>query len=137
MINNYSKGKLLFPIQNKKYTNEHLILMSFIYQLKGGLSISDIKTSLDEINEKVIEQYEFPLTSIYETYLKLVDKNVEIFKQNVLQSVDEVSHEINQLEGIHLESMEKFLLLSSLVNMSNMYRRLAESLIDDMKKEEN
>ena len=70
--------------------------MSFIYQLKGGLSISDIKTSLDEINEKVIEQYEFPLTSIYETYLKLVDKNVEIFKQNVLQSVDEVSHEINQ-----------------------------------------
>lgn len=26
MINNYSKGKLLFPIQNKKYTNEHLIL---------------------------------------------------------------------------------------------------------------
>ena len=137
MINNYSKGKLLFPIQNKKYTNEHLILMSFIYQLKGGLSISDIKTSLDEINEKVIEQDEFPLTSIYETYLKLVDKNVEIFKQNVLQSVDEVSHEINQLEGIHLESMEKFLLLSSLVNMSNMYRRLAESLIDDMKKEEN
>ena len=126
MINNYSKGKLLFPIQNKKYTNEHLILMSFIYQLKGGLSISDIKTSLDEINEKVIEQDEFPLTSIYETYLKLVDKNVEIFKQNVLQSVDEVSHEINQLEGIHLESMEKFLLLSSLVNMSNMYRRLAE-----------
>ena len=137
MINNYSKGKLLFPIQNKKYTHEHLILMSFIYQLKGGLSISDIKTSLDEINEKVIEQDEFPLTSIYETYLKLVDKNVEIFKQNVLQSVDEVSHEINQLEGIHLESMEKFLLLSSLVNMSNMYRRLAESLIDDMKKEEN
>ena len=137
MINNYSKGKLLFPIQNKKYTNEHLILMSFIYQLKGGLSISDINKSLDEINEKVIEQDEFPLTSIYETYLKLVDKNVEIFKQNVLQSVDEVSHEINQLEGIHLESMEKFLLLSSLVNMSNMYRRLAESLIDDMKKEEN
>lgn len=82
--------------------------MSFIYQLKGGLSISDIKTSLDEINEKVIEQDEFPLTSIYETYLKLVDKNVEIFKQNVLQSVDEVSHEINQLEGIHLESMENF-----------------------------
>ena len=50
MINNYSKGKLLFPIKNKKYTNDHLILMSLIYQLKGGLSITDIKTSLDEIN---------------------------------------------------------------------------------------
>lgn len=136
MINNYSKGKLLFPIQNKKYSNEHLILMSLIYQLKGGLSISDIKSSLDEINEKVIEQDEFPLTAIYETYLNLTEKNVEVFKDNVLKSVIDVESEIKQLEGIHLESMEKFLLLASLIHMSNMYRRLAETLIDDMKKDE-
>ena len=28
MINNYAKGKLIFPIQNKKYSKEHLILIS-------------------------------------------------------------------------------------------------------------
>ena len=39
MINNYAKGKLLLPIKNKKYSKEHIILMSLIYNLKGALSI--------------------------------------------------------------------------------------------------
>ena len=136
MINNYSKGKLLFPIKNKKYSNEHLILMSFIYQLKGSLSISDIKTSLDDINDKVIDQDGFPFTALYEKYLSLAMKNVGVFKQNVLKNIDEVENEIKQLEGFHLESIERFLMIASLVHMSNMYRRLAETLIDEIQKEE-
>ena len=42
MINNYAKGKLLLPIKNKKYSKEHIILMSLIYNLKGALSINEI-----------------------------------------------------------------------------------------------
>ena len=54
MINNYAKGKLLFPIKNKKYSKEHIILMSLIYNLKGALSINDIKLCLDEIINKSV-----------------------------------------------------------------------------------
>ena len=54
MINNYAKGKLLLPIKNKKYSKEHIILMSLIYNLKGALSINDIKLCLDEIINKGI-----------------------------------------------------------------------------------
>ncbi|MGA9232145.1 MAG: DUF1836 domain-containing protein, partial [Exiguobacterium oxidotolerans] len=43
MINNYAKKKLFFPVTNKKYTKNHLILISLIYQLKGTVSINDIK----------------------------------------------------------------------------------------------
>ena len=58
MINNYAKGKLLLPIKNKKYSKEHIILMSLIYNLKGALSINDIKLCLDEIiNKSVQENY--------------------------------------------------------------------------------
>lgn len=135
MINNYSKGKLLFPIQNKKYSNDHLILMSLIYQLKGGLSISDIKISLDEINKKVIEEDQFPLSAIYGTYLSLAQQNVEYFESNLSQSMLSVQKEVSQLEGVNLDSMEKFLLIASLIHMSNMYRRVAEVLIDDLKME--
>ena len=56
MINNYAKGKLIFPIQNKKYSKRHLILMSLIYQLKGALSINDIKVTLQGINQKIIKE---------------------------------------------------------------------------------
>lgn len=52
MINNYAKAKLFMKIKNKKYTKEHLILMSLIYELKGVLSINDTKTVLNEIVEK-------------------------------------------------------------------------------------
>jgi len=133
MINNYSKGKLLFPIQNKKYSNDHLILMSLIYQLKGGLSISDIKISLDEINKKVVEEDHFPLTAIYEIYLSLAQQNVKSFESSLSQSLLSVQQEVSQLEGVNLDSMENFLLIASLIHMSSMYRRVAEVLIDDMK----
>ena len=46
MINNYSKGKLFMPVNNKKYTKDHLILISLIYQLKGVLSIKDLRKFL-------------------------------------------------------------------------------------------
>lgn len=133
MINNYAKGKLLFPIENKKYTTDHLILISLIYQLKGVLSISDIKESLDEINSKVIEEDEFPLQELYQTYLQLVDENVQVFKKELPIHVSNVQHKMEDLEGVHLKSMEQFLLLTSFVHMSNMYRKMAEKLVDEIK----
>lgn len=130
MINNYAKGKLFIPIKNKKYSKEHMILISLIYQLKGVLSINDIKSSLENINESLLSDDSFELNTLYKDYLSLTENNVESFKQDVNSRISEVS-EISSLEDPQLE---KFLLLNSLVNMSNMYRRLAEKLVDDLKE---
>ena len=129
MINNYAKGKLFIPIKNKKYSKEHMILISLIYQLKGALSINDIKSSLEHINESLLSDDSFELNTLYKDYLTLTENNVKSFKQDVNNRVSEVS-EISSLED---PKLEKFLLLNSLVNMSNMYRRLAEKLVDDLK----
>ncbi|MGX5388837.1 DUF1836 domain-containing protein [Bacillus thuringiensis] len=130
MINNYAKGKLFIPIKNKKYSKEHMILISLIYQLKGALSINDIKSSLENINEALLGDDSFELNTLYKDYLTLTENNVENFTQDVNNRVSEVS-EISSLENPNLE---KFLLLTSFVSMSNMYRRLAEKLIDDLKE---
>ena len=130
MINNYAKGKLFIPIKNKKYSKEHMILISLIYQLKGALSINDIKSSLENINESLLSDDSFELNTLYKDYLTLTENNVESFKQDVNNRVSEVS-EISSLEDPNLE---KFLLLTSFVSMSNMYRRLAEKLIDDLEE---
>ena len=71
MINNYAKGKLLLPIKNKKYSKEHIILMSLIYNLKGALSINDIKLSLDKIISKS-EDGNYPLRELYSSFFKRV-----------------------------------------------------------------
>lgn len=55
MINNYSKYDLLPPTTRKKYTNEHIIYMLFIYYLKPILSITDIKELLTPIRHMFSE----------------------------------------------------------------------------------
>ncbi|MGG0185433.1 DUF1836 domain-containing protein [Bacillus rhizoplanae] len=130
MINNYAKGKLFFPIKNKKYSKEHIILISLIYQLKGALSINDIKSSLVEINEKLVHEDDFELDALYKSYLHLTETNINTFKNDVNNRVDEVKAEAAIFEN---ENLEKFLLLTSFVTMSNMYRRLAEKIVDEMK----
>ncbi|MEG2054425.1 MAG: DUF1836 domain-containing protein, partial [Oscillospiraceae bacterium] len=47
MINNYSKEGLIKPIHGKKYSKEHITQMLLIYQLKGTLSIQEIKAFFD------------------------------------------------------------------------------------------
>jgi len=55
MINNYSKYDLLPLTTRKKYTNEHIIYMLFIYYLKPILSITDIKELLTPIRHMFSE----------------------------------------------------------------------------------
>ncbi|MDP4104583.1 MAG: DUF1836 domain-containing protein [Bacillota bacterium] len=125
MINNYAKGKLLFPIKNKKYSREHLILISLIYQLKGSLSISDIKATLENINEKLIQE-DFQIDTFYNNYLQLVTKNVEDFKDNIKEQFEVVGNLENK------EKDDTVLLIASLAHMSNLYRKAAEKLVDEI-----
>ena len=134
MINNYAKGKLIFPIQNKKYSKEHLILISLIYQLKGALSINDIKVTLDGIN-KMIEKEELDVESFYTSHLHLTSQNAVDFKEDIEQRVMEVKGEITSLQSEDSHYLEQVLMISSLVHMSNLYRRVAEKLVDELEVE--
>ncbi|MDR6999992.1 DUF1836 domain-containing protein [Neobacillus niacini] len=129
MINNYAKGKLIFPIQNKKYSKEHLILISLIYQLKGGLSINDIKATLDGMNKKIIMD-DIDLDSFYSSYLNLTAQNVEDFDQDIVERIKAVKEEVKGLQEEKSPYLEEVLMISSLVHMSNLYRRVAEKLVD-------
>jgi DNA-binding transcriptional MerR regulator len=129
MINNYAKGKLIFPIQNKKYSKEHLILISLIYQLKGALSINDINVMLNGLNKRVIKE-DIELDSFYSSYLNLTSKNVEEFTEDIDKRVKEVNEEIVEIKEGHSEYLEQVLMIASLVHMSNLYRRVAEKLVD-------
>ncbi len=133
MINNYAKGKLLLPIKNKKYSKEHLILMSFIYNLKGALSISDIKSSLNEIveNYEDNDKLEQPLRELYNCYLEESKADIEVFKEAVSNKIDKVEKIIDREDKLSIDYHKKFLLLCSMVNMSNMYRRMSENIIDE------
>lgn len=131
MINNYAKGKLLLPIKNKKYSKEHIILMSLIYNLKGMLSINDIKFSLDNILNEFNDDANYPLRELYGCILEEEDKDINEFKASVSKKMNNIEEFIDNSDNIDGDFEKKFLLLCSLINMGNMYRRLSEKVIDE------
>lgn len=136
MINNYAKGKLFFPIENKKYSRDHIILISLIYQLKGGLSINDIKLTLDGINERIVKE-DLQLDTFYNSYLQLISRNVEDFKKDLQVREKEVNDEVMALEPEKHKNLENILLIASLIHLSNLYRRVAEKLVDEIIAEQS
>ncbi|ANU15550.1 hypothetical protein BBI08_14430 [Planococcus halocryophilus] len=129
MINNYAKGKLFYPIQNKKYSRDHIMLISLIYQMKSALSINDVKQVLDGINEKA-EQKELDLEQFYQSYLNLQQNNRTFFETGLTQQAEKAAEQVAGFEGS--EELERVLLIASLVHTSNLYRRAAEKLVDEM-----
>lgn len=132
MINNYAKGKLLMSIKNKKYSKEHLILMSLIYNLKGALSIGDIKSSLDKIVKDLEAEESYPIRNLYNLYLSQYEEDLKDVKKSIENKFNSINEMILKEEELNSDEFEKnFLLLCSLINMSNTYRKMGEKLIDD------
>lgn len=82
MINNYAKNNLLPAPEKKKYSKEHLLLLTFIYYYKSFLSINDIQTLLKPITDRYFNaDSELNLERIYEdiynTQMALTDELFE------------------------------------------------------------
>ncbi|BAC14365.1 hypothetical protein [Oceanobacillus iheyensis HTE831] len=130
MINNYAKGKLLFPIKNKKYSKDHILLIAMIYQMKSVLSISDVGKSLKGINHQVSED-NLQLEGFYESYLRVMENNVELFDEFISNQQDLV-REFNEKEVTESDYLQQVLLILSFTGMSNFYRRAAEKMVDNL-----
>ncbi|CDO03180.1 hypothetical protein OPHB3_2510 [Oceanobacillus picturae] len=134
MINNYAKGKLFFPIKNKKYSRDHIMLISMIYQMKGALSIHDVKQTLETLNNKIMEE-DFDLLTLYMSYLTLFDQNLDIFNSGVKNHMNDIHVEIEKLGSKDETYLEKLLLITTFTEMSNFYRKAAEKMVDNMLEE--
>lgn len=130
MVNNYGKDKLFFPIKKKKYTREHILLIALIYHLKGALNIPDIKVTLNEANEKILKDT-LNIEDVYQAYLHIHEKQVDIFEKEIENKEELVQHMICDLKTDDLYT-EKLLMIASFVQMSTMYRKAAEKLIDEL-----
>lgn len=127
MINNYVKGKLLMPVNKKKYSKEHILLMSLIYELKGILSINDIQKLLEPMVEDIMEESKgFDLEKSYEN----IDTLKAIIALDFKNEIIEYEEKINSIQ--FNEDYEKLLVLSSLLaSKANLYKRFSEKLLDE------
>ena len=82
MINNYAKNDLLPPPVKKKYSKEHLLVLTFIYYFKSLMSIGDIEKLLTPITEKYFHsEGDLNITHIYDEVCAFDKERTKILQE--------------------------------------------------------
>ena len=133
MINNYTKNDLLPPPVKKKYSKEHIYVLTFIYYLKNILSISDIQKLLTPLTDKFFNKEELPdLEYIYSEIYNMEKAQIASLSKDVVERTQVAKEAFLDVEN---EEDKDFLQLFSLVGLLSfdvyMKKNIIESLIDD------
>ena len=131
MINNYAKNDLLPPPVKKKYSKEHLMVLTFIYYFKSILSIKDIETLLTPLTERYFQtENDLNITRIYDEVCAK-DKDRTTILQNDIKALFEASAEtFSDLEGEDQNFLQFFSLICMLSLDVYVKKQLIEKLID-------
>lgn len=139
MINNYTKNDLLPPPVKKKYSKEHIYVLTFIYYLKNILSISDIQKLLNPLTDKFFNKEELPdLEYIYSEIYNMEKAQIASLSKDVVERMQVAKEAFLDVEN---EEDKDFLQLFSLVGLLSfdvyMKKNIIESLIDDYTNKAN
>ena len=138
MINNYAKNRLLPPPTKKKYSKEHLLILTFIYYFKNILSINDIQTLLGPITEKYFRSdSDMDLTAVYNEVFSMEKDQVELLKEDLVKRYHtaEATFESAPEEDRRFLKLFSFICLLSFDVYTK--KMLIEQLVDELRDENN
>ena len=133
MINNYAKNNLLPSPVKKKYSKEHIYILTFIYYFKNILSISDIQKLLNPLTEKFFDKDSVPdLDYIYSEIFSMESSLAKPLSKDILAKSEQASNAFTDVDN---DDDREFLQFFSLVCLLSfdvyMKKNMIESLIDD------
>ena len=140
MINNYAKNDLLPSPEKKKYTKDHVLLLTFIYYFKSVLSISDIKKLLQPISDKffltkdgasledIYNEVESYMSSISETVMADVKSKSEAANKSFDNDI------FKELPTKDTDYLKLFKLISMLCFDIYLKKQLIESIVDTLEE---
>ena len=138
MINNYAKNDLLPPPVKKKYSKDHIILLTYIYYLKNILSINDIQTLLEPLKDRFkLSDDEFNLSRIYETcyelQLEALEPVIEDIKKKYARSLETFKED--ELSEDEKRKMQIFSFVALLSYDVYVKKLLIEKILDNITKD--
>jgi hypothetical protein len=133
MVNNYTKHKMLPNPVNKKYTKDHLILLTMIYHLKKSFQMDDIeklmKPLIDNYNSEFDDKIDF--MNIYSGVLEVSAADRQNMLAQTKKDIENIKSHLNQTEAADDDMLEVFMLIMDLAMKANVQRMLAEKLLDE------
>ena len=133
MINNYTKNKLLPPPEKKKYTSEHVLLLTYIYYLKNFLSIGDIQKILEPVTERFFRQDEgLSFQDVYQEVVDLTMANIDVQARDIIRKMKKSNEAFADVEDPHdKDLLSKFTFICMLGFDIWVKKYIIENLVDD------
>ncbi len=132
MINNYAKSDLLPPPVRKKYTKEHLLVLTFIYYFKSVLSIGDIEVVLNPITERYFGKSGMCMKDIYSEILKLEMPQIVGLQKDLQEKCNLVKDSFDDAADKDKDFLQTFALICMLSMDVFAKKLLIERMVDEL-----
>jgi hypothetical protein len=133
MVNNYTKHKMLPNPISKRYTRDHLILLTMIYYLKQSFQMDEIaklmKPLIDNFNSEFDEKIDF--VSIFTGVLDIQKNDRENLLATVRTDIENIKANLNQDELADDDMLEVFMLIMTMAMKADAQRFMAEKLLEE------
>lgn len=133
MIGNYVKHNMVPRPVNKKYSKDHLILLTLIFYLKGTFQMEEIeklvKPLIDNYNSEFDDKID--LAALYEGILEVQAAEQEALVQNVGSMINEIKYQLKETELSDDDMLELFMLIMNLSMKADAHKFLAHKLLQE------
>jgi len=133
MIGNYVKHNMLPRPVNKKYSKDHLILLTLIFYLKGTFQMEEIekivKPLIDNYNSEFDDKID--LAALYKGILEVQAKEQEALAQSVNRMIIESKHQLSETSLSDDDMLELFMLIVNLSMKADAQKFLAQKLLHE------
>ena len=137
MINNYAKNHLLPPPVKKKYSREHILMLTFIYYFKNIMSINDIQVLLGPIAEEFFPgNGSLKLTEVYQEIMDLELEQIEPLIKDVTRKFNKARSSFSNADEKEQDFLQKFAFICMLSFDVYVKKQVFENLIDQMATQE-
>ncbi len=133
MIGNYVKHNMLPRPVNKKYSKDHLILLTLIFYLKGSFQMEEIekivKPLIDNYNSAFDEKID--LSALYEGILEVQAKELASLPKSISEMMEGIKYQLRENELSDDDMLEIFLLIVNLSMKADAQKFLAHKLLQE------
>lgn len=137
MINNYAKNHLLPPPVKKKYSREHILMLTFIYYFKNIMSINDIQVLLGPIAEEFFPgNGSLKLTEVYQEIMDLELEQIEPLIKDVTRKFNKARSSFSNADEKEQDFLQKFAFICMLSFDVYVKKQVIENLIDQIATQE-
>jgi uncharacterized protein YeeX (DUF496 family) len=133
MIGNYVKHNMLPRPVNKKYSKDHLILLTLIFYLKGTFQMEEIEQIVKPLIENYNSEFDdkIDLASLYEGILEVQAAEQEALSRNVDDMINDIKYRLKETELSDDDMLELFMLIVNLSMKADAQKFMAHKLLQE------